>query len=160
MGLLARGAAYDSVPEMDAACNDRYWDALTCALDGRDFAACYLLGYAIEMLLKTACFRFLGVPVTANLQPHLIAVRQQPRFRGVSLHDIQAWVDYLLDVRNRRGQPLDAALAGALVIRVATVAQHWSEVMRYRRAIPAADEANELHRQFEWLVNRYIQLWS
>ena len=57
MALLDRIAPYDSIREMEIAGVDRYWDGLTCALDGRYFGACYLLGYAIEMTLKVACFR-------------------------------------------------------------------------------------------------------
>jgi hypothetical protein len=160
VALLDRIANRDSIQEMDAARSDRYWDALACAGDDRDFGACYLFGYVIEMLLKVAYFRFIAIPPSDDLRPFLVSVGRSPRFaRRGRLHNIESWAEELLEVRQRRWRPLDPSLAGALLMNTAEVAANWSEVLRYRRSIPAGDEATQLLRLADWFVDHRDALW-
>lgn len=162
MGLIARSASYDSVQEMDAARLDRYWDALACAHDDRDFGACYLFGYVIEMSLKLAYFRFIDVPPADDLGELLRRAGRGSRFskKPGRLHNVESWAEELLEIRQRRGRPFDPALAGAVTSRAAQVAGNWSEVMRYRRSIPAGDEACQLLEQADWFIGNHQALWS
>jgi hypothetical protein len=154
-------AQVDSIQQMEAARADRYWDALACGCDGRTFGACYLLGYAVEMALKTAYFRFLGVPTRADLRPHLLSQAVSVYFRGRQrrLHDLVAWAELLILTRIQRGRPLDSMVASGLLTHVGEVALNWSEVMRYRRAIDAESEAVIVFRGEEWVHAHYDQLW-
>lgn len=160
MGLLERCATCDSIQEMDAACEDRFWDALTCGTEQRHFVACYLFGYAVEMSLKVAYFRFIGKRVADDLASELRTVGRQSRFqqRG-RLHNVVAWADHLLEIRERQRRPLSPALTGELMLRARQVAGNWSEVMRYRRSIEAVDEACQLLAQAEWFASRHGDLW-
>ncbi len=161
MGLLDRINASDTLSEFDDAARDRYWDALTCAVDGRYFAACYLWGYTIEMVLKTAYFRVIGVDDSEDLRPELQNARAMARARGVrNLHDLLFWSESLIATRRQRGVPMSPALAVALSARVSQAAEHWREVMRYRRAILASDESHEMLRVAEWVLSNDTQLWS
>ena len=160
MGLVSRSASTDSIQEMDAARRDRFWDALTCGIDERHFAACYLFGYAIEMSLKVAYFRLISTNVVADLAPHLKTVGRQPRFKQRGrLHNVVAWADQLLEIRRLQGRPLSPALTGELILRAKQVAGNWSEVMRYRRSIKAVDEACQLLELAEWFSRRHDDLW-
>lgn len=160
MGLVLRSSSYDSVQEMDAARNDRYWDGLSCAVDGREFGGCYLLGYAIEMALKLAYFRFRGVAPTDNLAKELSTARQLARKRNANLHNLGFWVDTLIAERCDTGDPLDPALAGALQMLVSNATRQWSEILRYRRSIPARAECEELCEAYNWIMDHYHRLWS
>lgn len=169
MDLLTRIAPHDSIDEMEAAREDRYSDSLTCALDGREFAACYLMGYVIEMLLKSAFYRFDGVPLVADLRGGLRSARKHPRFKPVTgspsilahgLHNIRAWGDHLIDTRQRTGRALDVRVASRLVYELCWVQNNWSETLRYRRSIPASDEVHRFLKIADWLRSEYVTLWS
>lgn len=171
MDLLVRIAGFDSIDEMEAAREDRYWDSLTCALNDREFAACYLMGYAIEILVKTAFFRFDGIHAGADLRPSLRVARRHPRFTqptGLStiqahgIHNVRAWGDLLIDARQRAGpaRAMDPILAGKLVYELRWVENNWSETLRYRRSIPAAEEIARLLSIADWLRTHYSAFWS
>ncbi|MFH0980959.1 MAG: hypothetical protein V2A79_05420 [Planctomycetota bacterium] len=151
----------DTLEEMDAAREDRYWDGLACACEDRAFGASYLFGYAIEMALKVALFRFRHVMPMADLRPELTRVRLMAKTRGVrNLHDLSFWAETLLAERLGSGLPLDPISAGILRAEVGAAAYHWSEVLRYRRSVAADRECEELRGAYEEIVSLYPQLWS
>jgi hypothetical protein len=162
MGLLARISSIDSIQEMEQAKQDRFLDGLACAKQERFFVACYLLGYVIEMALKLAYFRLRPVGVAQNLDRELAAARQMSRARGVrSLHDMAFWAESLIEERKRTGRPLDAVLALELATRAGQVAQDWTEVLHYRRSVPADDAYVRLRAQVKWFLSaRQQRLWS
>lgn len=168
VSLLDRISENDTIEEMEFAWQDRYWDSLTCALEERGFAAGYLMGYAIEMLLKSAYFRFQGVAADDDLRPHLRRERGHPHFapkastrknRASGLHDIAAWADHLIAERARAGRALDALLAGRLLYEMGWVADNWSELLRYRRSIPVGEEIDRLLAVADWLTANHPVLW-
>ncbi len=154
---------------MEAASDDRYWDSLTCALSDRDFAACYLMGYAIETLMKTAFFRFAGVPVDANLASSLKTATKHPLFAASKaasamfahgLHNVRAWAEYLIDARQRAsGQALDPVVAGKLIFELSRFQNNWSEVLRYRASVAASAEFARFLAIADWLRDHYAVLW-
>jgi len=161
MGLLNRIEPHDSVREMEAAGIDRYWDGLACALEGRYFGACYLLGYAIEMTLKVAYFKFSRVSESDDLRHELRRALDMARTRGITnLHDLKFWAEALVRTRDDQCRPMDPVVAGALIGYVSDAAQHWKEVLRYRRSIPAMDECHDLLHVADWILGRHPQLWS
>ena len=151
----------DSIHEMEAAREDRYWDALACSCENRDFGACYLIGYAVEMGLKTAYFNFLGVPPANDLRQSLTSVARSPLFSGRrrNLHHLLAWAEALIETRVLHGRVLDPLLASTLLIRVGEFVWNWSEVMRYRASVDAQDEAVRLFRGADWIFAHYPRLW-
>ncbi|GIK15399.1 MAG: hypothetical protein BroJett003_03630 [Planctomycetota bacterium] len=160
MGLKHRLSGGECISGFEQAREDRVLDALTCALDQRNFAACYLFGYAVEMMLKCAYFRFAGVEPYADIGPHRAqARRQQARLRQTE-HDLRAWAEALVEERNNRGRALDPGLAGAFLHHVLTIADHWSEVLRYHPSIPADSEAAEMCNQIDELQKLYPLLWN
>ena len=93
--------------------------------------------------------------------PHLRNARRSPLFRArkSNLHDLLAWAELLVDTRDNYGRQLDPALAGVLMIRVGEVAWNWSEVMRYRKAVEANEEADRLFKAVEWILEHHESLW-
>lgn len=162
-GLVSRLAIQDSVQELDAARMDRYWDALclgTHVGGGREFGACYLFGYVIEISLKVAYFRFLSIGLTDNLRPYLAAASPSFRRRKVNLHNVEVWAEHLLQTRQRYGRPLEPVLAAMLLIKAKDVALNWAEWMRYRRSISASDDVSKIHALADWFIDRHHALWS
>jgi len=163
--LLARLAVAEPVetwPGMRQAAETRFWDGLALAAGESDHAAgaVYLLGYVAEMLLKTAYFRFVGVPPGENLAPHLRAVRAHAAWTGRNLHDLRSWVDFLVDVRRLQGQPLPPAFAGQARVQTLAVDVHWRESLRYT-SLPALDlELSQVYDGVEWLRLNHTALWS
>ena len=60
---LATREPFETWLSMEQAAEQRYWDgsALAASDAGHETGAVYLLGYTVEMLLKTACFRTAGI---------------------------------------------------------------------------------------------------
>lgn len=167
--LLDRLASTDSVREMEQAAEDRYWDALTCGLESRSFGACYLLGYVVEMLLKCAFFRYDGRSLDSDLRPYLSAAAREETFRrgdhsrrfaGHPLHNIEAWINHLVEARDRADDPLDPRLAARLIVEGSWVARNWSEAMRYRRSVEAGPEAERFLEVADWIRSNHMDLWS
>jgi hypothetical protein len=61
--------------------------------------------------------------------------------------------------RVQQGQSLPAGFAGELIARVAEAKANWREVMRYRRSIPAAAEADLLNGIAEWFMENHLAMW-
>jgi hypothetical protein len=67
----------ETVQGFELAAEDTYWAALELITAGYQLRGMYLLGFAGEMLLKNACFRFQGAkflfrastPVDATISP-------------------------------------------------------------------------------------------
>lgn len=162
MGLKARLSGGECISSFEQAHRDRILDGLTCALEDRSFAACYLFGYAVEMLLKSAYFRFLGIDPAEDIGLHRkLARRRQPRLQRLqNEHDLIAWAEALVEVRHGWGRPLNPALAGALLQRIAAVADHWTEILRYYPSVPAEAEAREIYGNVDWMMTQYPLLWN
>jgi len=161
MALRALVGISDTIQEFEGARVDRYWDAVACALERRYFGAAYLLGYAVEMLLKVSYFRFLGVGLADDLRAHLKSARHKAHGRGAqNLHDITFWADMLIGERVARSNPMDTLIASDLRLNTAEVASNWWEAFRYRRSLPAEGEFHRLLELADWFETHQRTFWS
>ncbi|NOT00053.1 MAG: hypothetical protein HOP29_05450 [Phycisphaerales bacterium] len=158
MSLLNRVSPVESLQEIESAQSDRYWEAMALAVSdgGHSYGACYLLGYVIELAIKSAYYRFVGASPVADVGRHL----QASGLKGRERHDLEAWYEILFSSRIQRGNPMDPVVAGAFKQRIQVAARHWREILRYRRAIPAESECNELLGIADWLIRNHRSLWS
>lgn len=165
MGLLSRASPIETWGELERAASARYWDALALALEDRRHAggAAYMFGYAVEMLLKTAYYRVVGVRRAADVSLR----RQQAGARARALgfrwvgnyHNLESWARLILEERRALGRPVSAALAGVFIQRVLVVASHWSEVLRYKHIAATSGEVRELFEAVEWIRGEHRSLW-
>jgi hypothetical protein len=158
---LAVVEPFETWPGMELAAEQRFWDGLALAsgvVDHR-LGGVYLLGYSAEMLLKTAYFRFVGVPPGDDIAPYLRAVRAHALWRGRNLHDLRSWLDFLLDFRRAQGHPVALSIAGLARIQVLAVDVHWRESLRYASLRPLDQELNQVYESVEWLRNNHALLW-
>lgn len=163
MGLFSRVPLADTVAEMDRARMDRYYDALACALNGREFGACYLLGYVVEMSLKVALFRYMGVRQDVDLSKELDAARQSMKLHNIkrrNLHDLGAWRLLLVEVRQREGRPLDSKFAAMLQGHIDVIDSHWRIELRYRGSLHAQHEFDEMLKSVDWIRANDTVFWE
>lgn len=166
MGFQARLAALEPAEtygSMELAAAARYWDGLSLAINDRDRAtgAVYLMGYTVEMLLKTAYYRARGLAPTDSVAAHLKGVRSQADWHGCNnFHDLVAWAKFLVAVRANMKSPLDPVMGGAVVTYAAQLQSHWSEALRYRSSVASEVELHDVLRSVEWFQANYSALWS
>jgi hypothetical protein len=164
MSLLSRLPVAETWPEIELAAEDRFWDgyALGASGDDRALGAVYLFGYLAEMLLKVAFFRARGVARHSDTAPERHAARTLAATYGRprNYHDLKYWTFALERMRSANGRPLNAAFAGALTLRVSTLAYHWAESLRYRSVRPTESELHEVVDSVEWIFEHRSELWS
>lgn len=147
----------ETVREMRLAAGWRIADATACWQRGRHQAALYLSGYAVEMLLKTTCFRLLQEP---EHQMCVVAVQRaltQARLSGVQVpprpgHHLRFWRQLIDALRLSRSLPaLGHGLPQALDRAVARTAAVWVVDMRYVRLSTSQREAMRAIADAGWL---------
>lgn len=164
MGLIARISERDTIGEFERAWLARRREANVLHRAKRNYWAVYTAGYVIEMVLKAACFRFLGLSEGESLRPFLnrrVANEQAARYgitRPQNLHDLVFWARLLLAARDSDGKSLPLEVNNALMNHVQRSAQHWRETMRYRDSIRASREYDSVNRCMMWVVLNYATL--
>jgi len=162
----------ETVQDLVLAAEERYWEAYELVVQGHPFAGAYLVGYAAEMLLKTAAFRFDGASPGDLVAPRLgpakaFGVSYFPNIHCEGYHSLRFWVTFLRLKRTSAGQPLPATLYADLGPRVDRIYGTWRVSMRYRSAMLPASvssaaqaEALSLLEDVDWLRKHHSDLWS
>jgi len=118
---------HDSIQEFEGARHDRMWDGMTLWLEGHTDSAAgavYLLGYCVEVALKCAYFRVLGLqisdPITAlELRAaQAKAVAYGITARTEAYHSVQFWCDLLREQRRAIGLPFESIFEQQLIDEV------------------------------------------
>ena len=151
------------------AADDHRWEAYELAVHGHSFAAIYLAGFTVEMVLKTAGFIVDGAgradPVGARLGPAKTYGGQRfPTIKYESFHSLRFWAAFLEHKRVDHGKPLAPGLLAELSARTARASETWWIEMRYRPAAPSAAVAQvevlPLLEDVDWFLKNHAQLWS
>jgi hypothetical protein len=159
----------ETVNDLVLAAEERYWDAYELAVQGRPFAAIYLAGFSVEMLLKAAGFRFDGAapgdPIQARLGPaKTYGSVRFPAVNHESYHSLRFWTAFLEHKRADAGRPLDAAVLLELRRRTDRAHETWWVSMRYRPsaavALVARTEMLGLLEDVDWILKNHSGLWS
>lgn len=164
MPFLARLTSlepYETWPGMEQAAEARFWDGFTLAAGDSDnqTGSIYLLGYVVEMLLKTAYFRVTHVGMGENIAPHLQGARTHALWQRGNLHNLRSWIALLNDIRFAQGMAWDVVTATIIESHVLTVAAHWSESLRYTSVSATRTELDEVFASAEWLLTNRELLW-
>jgi hypothetical protein len=165
MSFTARIAAlepYETWVSMERAGDERFWDGLVLAAgsEPRTTGAVYLFGYAAEMILKVAYFRFTGLAAAQDIAPALRAARTTAHFHRQNLHYLMGWANLLIATRVAAGRPLHPVVAGLLQLHILQLQSHWSEVLRYRAVTAVPAELEEVYNSLDWLRANFRTLWS
>lgn len=155
----------DSIRELEAASRDRRRDAESLAGD-RSCWKVYTLGFAIEMLLKCAWYRRIGLVDNEPVTEWFRFARQWGEANGLQAraamhgHDLFFWAQLLVLEAERSGQPLPSELSSRLVAESVAASGLWSERLRYRRSVSAVEEAELMRGTLQWIRQAYVALWS
>ena len=125
-----------------------------------------LMGFATEMLLKSAYFRFIGHPgsdaitrqhlTQAEKDAHILSVVASPE----SFHSVEFWGELLIKQRRSQSRPLSALMENDLHKSVQKVHRNWHVTMRYQsiKGIQKSD-LDDVFDGVMWIKSNYEALW-
>jgi hypothetical protein len=138
---------------------------------GEDLGAVYLFGYSIEIRLKVAYYRTIGlVPSSAidiklHRKPAEDAIDAmhlpRPPLRGRPPgHDVVGWALLLEQARAAPGNiPMDPAVVTRMHAHVDNVFLCWVEFLRYRANKPYNGEVTAVRNAARWFRANAASLW-
>jgi hypothetical protein len=164
MALLSRLPSSDCIERFRRAVSQRFCEAESLAANGFPLASVYLHGYVVEMLLKAACFRIMGMNANAPIDS---ATFKRARSLGTSLgagtprnlHDILWWARFLVQLRAVDHRPFAAPFAGRLMGNANRVARNWRESLRYCTNRPRQSERTDVTSAALWFIEQYRFLY-
>jgi hypothetical protein len=160
---------HDSIQEFEKARHERLWDGVTLWVEGHQESAAgavYLLGYSVEMVLKCAYFRVLGLRVSDLITSHeLRSARAKAKLLGIttdaeSYHSVQFWCDLLRTHRRAANDPLPPGVEQRLVAETAVVYDRWWVEMRYKANRATPPVLGRLLEAAEWFDRAYPELYT
>jgi hypothetical protein len=158
----------ETVGVLVTAAEEKYWEGRELMLAGKLGACIYLMGYAAEIYLKTACFRVGGIQLADVVGPKSPAFKSALRIgHGVfpaildeSCHSLLFWANLLRHGRRRGGLiPWSPRFRSEFTSCTRRLYSTWWVEMRYRpdRARPA--DARNVLDWAGWLRMNYPALW-
>lgn len=151
----------DRIDVFERAAELRYYDGqeLLLAPSARYAGAIYMLGYCVELVLKVAYCRMVGIHPSddvwarfaniTGLSPNLV--------RHHRIGDLHRSVAY---ERVSRGMATDPIFEGELQRLSLLAASHWKEELRYRSLSASKLEADEVDEAATWLMLHRDDVWK
>ena len=127
---------FDCIQEYEQARSERLWDGMSLWSTSRDPGAVYVPGYAAEITVKCAYFRFAGFSIVQPIgHSELKTACARAKTLGVTtpwegFHSIRFWSDLLMAHRRAAARALDAATEASLHIAVNAINDRWWVEMR------------------------------
>ena len=142
----------DTISTFEQASEVRYYDGQELLFQPDRLAgAIYLLGYCVELVLKVAYCRMVGVgpsdPVWNRYQA--LTGTSAGAVRHHRLRDLTALV---ATERISRGFAVDPVFEGEFQRLALLAASHWKEEMRYRSLPATQAEADEVDEAATWMM--------
>ena len=140
------------------AAEARFADGDALYRAGRRGGAIYLWGYCAEICLKAAFFRHEGfapsTPITTKLMRQHLAQFGSGSAKRDNLHDVVAWSQALIRLRQHLGRPMTVRLASQLSASCRRIADGWSETIRYHGNRAWPNEAATFRENVHWIKRR------
>lgn len=162
MGVRSRISEQDSIGELERAGQARFEEAFLLAIRGRRHAAVYLLGYYVEITLKTIFFRRFGFRVgdpirQKDLRAASDLVREQFRIRDdhEQHHNPVFWARAIVGLHELDGVTTPRGLTEELVWRSQNINNNWAVRMRYAADLVRPDDWDSVRQHALWLRANY-----
>jgi hypothetical protein len=154
----------ETLNDFELAAEVRFWEGLELLTAGESAGGVYLMGYAAEMWLKYACFRFdrTGLADPVDARPRAVQNRWRtnlPAAAPESGHSLLFWMELLRNIRAAAGMPLPNHLDTDLVRWTNAAYQNWWVSMRYYGDAVPQVEAEDVYYGVSWLRDNRTQLW-
>ncbi|HTW94850.1 MAG TPA: hypothetical protein VMD30_08665 [Tepidisphaeraceae bacterium] len=162
---LATRIGADTLGKLEQAARRRYAEAKQLVAD-EPLGAIYLFGYTVEMRLKVAYFRTVGLVTASALAPSRNYAEAQIRMllgvRGAVGHNLYGWARLLETARATTpgAKVLPSGLAKDMYKHLQNVEACWTEVLRYRANKPYDDEVKAVRSGAAWFKVNGHRLWS
>lgn len=139
---------------------------------GHGLGAIYLYGYVIEISLKAAYYRIIGLVPTTLIDTRLHRGPAQQVIRNMqglpthpqgaasAGHNLIGWARLLEQERANSMTPLAANFATQLHRLIQDVFECWAEFLRYRANRLYDQEVETVRHAAMWIRRRYSALWS
>jgi len=159
-------AIVETVSELEAAAEQKYWEGLELMVAGNYGAGIYLMGYAVEMWVKSACARLLRVrpdeDVWVTLEPrYRIEKRSFPKVKDKGPHSLELWGELLCHIRNVAGVGAFSRPVSADSVRTASKRLHesWWVEMRYHEDRASYRDVQQVEEVAAWFRKHQISFW-
>lgn len=154
----------ETISELELAADARLAEAKALMSLGLFAGGIYLAGYAAEMTLKYAVFRFegagLGDPVPPRLGPAKTKAKELiGDIDPENYHSLVFWALLLRELRRRKNQAFHPSIGKELSNRAKRLYVHWRVNMRYRKLVIGADDAKKVLEDVDWFRRQSNQLW-
>ena|ERR1039458_9907426 len=162
---LATRIGPDTLSKLERAARRRYAEARRLVAHER-LGAIYLFGYTVEMRLKAAYFRTVGLAPASPLAPSRNVAEARIRtllgVRGPVGHNLYGWAKLLETARATTpgATALPSGLAKEMYLHVQNVRACWTEVLRYHANKPYDDEMKAMRFGASWFKVHGRRLWS
>jgi hypothetical protein len=162
---LATRIGPDTLGKLEQAARRRYAEARRL-VSHEPLGAIYLFGYTVEMRLKAAYFRTVGLaPANILTSSRNIAeadIRSLLGIGGPVGHNLYGWAKLLENARvtTRGATALPSGLAKEMYAHVQNIMACWTEVLRYRANKPYDDEIKAVRSGASWFKVNGRRLWS
>lgn len=161
----------ETVQEFELAAAEKYSEGQRLIVAGNTGAGIYLLGYAAEMTLKNAYFRFTGAGLADEVGPRLAPARRAGRGPGGSglipaipdefYHSLRFWAMLLQAARAAQSRSwTDNGFTLEFERCTERLYNQWWVEMRYRRDAATLNEALQVLSDVGWLRTHFVALWS
>ena len=165
MAIRDRLPLHNTIAAFELARMERFRDAFTLGAHGRRFGAIYLLGYFVEMTLKSAFFTLLGFrteePITAkdlataaNLAEEDLRVDTQKE----QYHSFVFWARAIVSLCDHFGDPIPSDTLQELGWRSQRMTSNWKVSMRYSQEIATEEEWTRFQDDANWLEGNYVDI--
>ena len=157
-------AAPETVQDFELASEQKYWEGVELMTAGHRAAGIYLVGYAVEMWLKAACFRLDGAALDAEVDQYLAPARKLgknlfPASPCENYHSLKFWGELLRHKRCVTLGPFDHALDAGVSLRFTRLYAIWWIEMRYRPDQALLGEVNTVFDDATWFRDSYMSFW-
>ena len=162
---LAIRIGFDTLGKLEQAARRRYAEA-RLLVSHEPLGAIYLFGYTVEMRLKAAYFRTVGLAPASDLAPFRKVAERNIRtllgITGTVGHNLYGWANLLETTRATTpgATALSSRLAKEMYKHVQNIDACWKEVLRYRANKPYDDELKAVRFGASWFKVNSRRLWG
>lgn len=170
MALIKRQKPNDSIKKFELSAQHKYQAGLTLIANGDAATGIEQLGYAAEMLLKSAYFRFMKtriglVRITSVVTGQMLrnaareGVRLNIRYDPESYHSLLFWALLLAAMRKDQAQSLPAEMEKEMLARMRDLHHLWMIEHRYQNKNYRSTDVARMYVHVTWLLENHEQLW-
>ena len=156
----------ETVRGFEAAAEEKYEDGFNLMASSSPGNGLYLMGYAAEMLLKSAYFRLIGLGETVPItRQHLQQARSEAKSAGVvtvdeQFHNVEFWGELIIKIRLGQSRGFSETFAASLKHHTKRLAQNWFVDLRYQslQGISKQDLEDALDDVI-WIKSNHEKFW-